>query len=256
MMTEITSAANPTYKYLKSLNQKKYRTAEGVFVAEGEKSVRDAIAAGYDIHRIAVSSSFYRTKQFDYHDYETVVLADSLFAAICDMKTPQGILAVCTVSEMALDDVTHGKYVYCDHVSDPGNIGTMIRTADAAGFDGVLLSEGCADLYNPKTVRAAMGSFFHIPIITGLSEVSLTELKQRDFSLVCGVLHADSIDYREADLTGAVVIIVGNEANGVSERVVALCDTRVTIPIVGRAESLNAAIAAAILMYEALRQET
>lgn len=254
MITKITSSANPLYKYLKSLKQKKNRMAEGVFTVEGERSVRDAVNAGYQLRQIAASESFYQQKQFHYGEYHVVVLSDTLFAGICDTKTPPGILAVCNISEIMLKDIVHGRYIYCDRVSDPGNVGTIIRTADAAGFDGVLLSEGCVDAYSPKTVRAGMGSFFHIPLITGLHTDDLRTLKQKGFSLLCGVLHTDSIDYRQAPMDGDLVVVIGNEANGVSEEIIHLCDTRVTIPMRGSAESLNAAVAASLLMYEAMRR--
>lgn len=254
MITEIASKSNKTYKYLKSLLMKKCRAAEGVFTVEGEKSVHDALAAGC-VKSVAASESFYQSKSFDYGDCDVFVVSDALFPQLCDTKTPQGILAVCGVKEGRPEDIAHGRYVYCDSVSDPGNLGTIIRTADAAGFDGVLLSEGCADLYSPKTVRASMGSFFHVRLMSGLNVSQLKSLADNEFKIVCGVLHHDSVDYREADLSGNLIIVIGNEANGVSEEAFELCGERITIPMMGGAESLNAAVAAALLMYEALRRE-
>ena len=146
-------------------------------------------------------------------------------------------------------------YIYCDHLQDPGNLGTVIRTADAAGAGGVLLSEGCADLYSPKTVRASMGSFFYINVMTDVGEETLKEYADKGFAIYGGALHSDSIPYTEADFTKPCIIVIGNEANGISGGVLRLCRC-VKIPIMGKAESLNAGVAAAVLMYEALRQRT
>ena len=146
-------------------------------------------------------------------------------------------------------------YVYCDGINDPGNLGTIIRTADAAGFGGVILSKGTVDLYSPKTVRASMGSFFNIDVITDKTCEDLEKYADKGFSLFGGILGENTIDYRKADMTKPSIIIVGNEANGISSEVAALCQG-VKIPINGRAESLNASVAAGILMYELGRQRS
>ena len=130
-----------------------------------------------------------------------------------------------------------------------------MRIADAAGFDGVLLSDGCVDLYSPKTVRSSMGSFFNMRVVTGVSYEKLSEYKNSGFQLIGGALGDNTIDYRSTDMKKPTIIIVGNEANGISEDVQKMCQC-VKIPILGKAESLNAGVAAAILMYELVRQRS
>ena len=256
MMTEvIRTTKNKNYKYIKSLSQKKTRTAEGVFTVEGVKSVSDAAAAGMRIRLIAMSESFYGTEgAAAFTGYKHIVVQDGLFGGLCDTETPQGITAVLEMfTEDAFSYKENGLYVCCDRVADPGNLGTIIRTADAAGFDGVLLSPGCADLYGPKTVRASMGSFFHIPFKRDVGKEELIGLRGRGFRLYAGALTEDAEPYTDADLTAPAVIIVGNEANGVSDEILSV-SRHIIIPIYGRAESLNVGAAAAVLMYEAARQ--
>ena len=247
-MIKITSASNKKYKYFKSLLQKKARYESGEFVVEGIKSVRDAVSSGREITAIIVSDDF--GGETDFGANEIYEIPAPLFERLCDTKTPQGVAAVIKMynTEGFAPDLSRA-YVYCDGVSDPGNLGTIIRTADAAGFSGVIFSRGCADIYSPKTVRASMGSFFNIELVPDKTADDLMEYKRAGFSLLGGALSGDPSDYRGVDYKRPVIIIVGNEANGISADVLKICDT-VKIPIYGRAESLNAGVAAGILMYE------
>ena len=246
----IATTKNKKYKYIKSLIQKKIRDREGVFTVEGKKSVDDAVASAYVVRLVAMSESFAQNAQYN---AETVIVRDDLFDGLCDTKTPQGIMAVIEKKDTDFISDTEKLYVYCDNVSDPGNLGTIIRTADAAGMGGVLLSPGCADAYSPKTVRSSMGSFFNIDIVTGFEYNSLFELKGKGFQLVCGALCEDSTDYTQTDFTNPTIIIVGNEANGVSDDILKASE-HIIIPIYGKAESLNFGVGASVLMYEAQRQ--
>lgn len=241
---EITSAKNDTYKYIKSLLRKKERDEYGLYTVEGIKSVSDAIDSGAKIKYIVKSADF----QFDAPSYEMITVKAELFPALCDTKTPQGVMAVLEKKEN-VKDIRNGRYVYCDRVRDPGNLGTIIRTADAFGFD-VLLSEECCELYSPKVVRASMGSFFHTNVIY---DVTYKELKESGLHLIAGALGDKSKDFKTASYKEPVAIIVGNEANGVSDELLSLCDELVIIDIIGRAESLNVGVAAALLMHEAIR---
>lgn len=256
-MTQITSASNSKYKYLKTLSTKKARKKNREYTVEGIKSVRDAINSDKSISVIAVSEAFYNNEKFDYPENISLYkISDNIFGGICDTTTPQGIIAVIKMEETEnFVPNTQKAYVYCDHVSDPGNLGTIIRTADAAGFGGIILSRDCADLYSPKTVRSSMGSFFNIKIICDKTAEDLEEYKKMGFCLYGGALNENTIDYKKADMTKPTIIIVGNEANGITEPVLRLCQG-VKIPIIGGAESLNAAVAAAILMYELVSQRT
>ncbi len=255
MADVINTTKNKKYKFIKSLQQKKTRISEGLFVVEGKKSVIDAIDSLYTVKTIAMSESFFNENADLFKtDAEIIVINDMIFDGLCDTNTPQGVIAVL---KMRNSDFLYDKtqlYVYCDNVSDPGNLGTIIRTADAAGFKGVLLSNDCTDPYSPKCVRASMGSFFNVDVIVDFSHKELISLKN-ETSLLCGALLSDSINYTDVDFREPCIIIVGNEANGVSQELLDI-SKHIIIPISGNAESLNVSIAAAILMYEAVRQRS
>lgn len=242
---EITSAKNEKYKFIKSLLTKKGRDENGLYTVEGRKSVEDALLSGAKVRYIVKASDYMEDVATD---TEVITVKTEIFAGLCDTKTPQGILAVIEKNSNT-DFSKKGRYVYCDRIRDPGNLGTIIRTADAAGFS-VLLSEECCELYSPKTVRASMGSFFHTDVYEG---ISYEELKNSGLHLIAGALSDKSKDFKTANYTDSIAVIVGNEANGVSDELLGMCDELVIIPILGRAESLNAGVAAALLMYEAIR---
>lgn len=242
---EITSAKNERYKFIKSLLTKKGRDETSLYTVEGRKSVLDALSSGAKVKYIVKSSDY--TEEFVF-DGECILVKAEIFSGLCDTKTPQGVIAVIEKEERG-EFPTCGRYVYCDRIRDPGNLGTIIRTADAAGFE-VLLSEECCELYSPKTVRASMGSFFHTAVY---ENVSYNALKESGLRLIAGALSEKSKDFKEANYDGSIAIIVGNEANGVSDELLSICDELVIIPILGKAESLNAGVAAAIMMYEAIR---
>lgn len=249
----ITSSSNAVYKHIKSLQDKKYRKKYREYTVEGIKSVNDAINSDRRVKMVVmtqgVETCFTRSDKI-----ETIVVSEQLFSKLCDTQTPQGIMAVIEMEEKKdfTPDLSKA-YIYCDGVNDPGNLGTIIRTADAAGFGGVLLSKGTADLYSPKTVRASMGSFFNIETVTDLDTEFLVKCAQKGFTLYGGALGEDTVNYKDADMTKPTILIVGNEANGISKEVMEICHC-VKIPILGSAESLNVSVAAAILMYELVSQ--
>ncbi len=254
MLEIITTTKNKKYKFIKSLQQKKTRTSEGLFVVEGKKSVLDAIRSNCEIKTVAMSESFYNNEGNGINGaFGVLVISDMIFDSLCDTKTPQGVLAVIEMFNYDIIPENNGLYIYCDNVSDPGNLGTIIRSADAAGFSAVLVSEGSADIYNPKCVRSSMGSFFNIKIKTDFNIDKLMKFKNNGYSLYCGALSGDSQEYTEIDFKKPSVIAVGNEANGASQCI--LNESKhIIIPIIGKAESLNVGVAASIMMYEAVRQ--
>ncbi len=255
MLFQITSSKNEKYKHFKALKSKKTRMESNQYTVEGIKSVCDATEASCEIDAILVSESFHTSSDFNYPENTNIyVISDTIFPALASTETPQGIIAVIKQNNRLITPDINKAYIYCDHIQDPGNLGTIIRTADAAGFGGVLLSCNCVELYNPKTVRSSMGSFFHIDIASEIDTQQLKNYKNSGFSIVCGVLSDNTIDYTSADFTKPVIIVIGNEANGISEEVLSISDINIKIPIDGKAESLNAAIAAAIIMYEVNRQ--
>lgn len=252
----IKSSRNEKYKCIKSLKQKKARTELNLFTVEGIKSVNDVIGSSYEIESIIVSETFYEKELFDYpNGVDLYIIADEIFAGLSDTENPQGIIAVIKMKKQnnILPDLKKA-YIYCDRVQDPGNMGTIIRTADAAGFGGVFLSPGCVDLYNPKTVRSSMGSFFHIEKYENVTVEELKKFKTTGFTFMCATLSEKTICYTDADFTVPAIIAIGNEANGICEAVLSVSDTDIKIPIDGGAESLNAAVAAAVIMYEVNRQ--
>ena len=246
MIKDITSAKNPTYKFIKSLKLKKERQKNGMFTVEGVKSVKDAIEAGSEILMLAVSDKLEESFDFD----EIYRIPDGIFASLCDTDTPQGVIAVLKIPKKE-KKAENPLCLYCDRIADPGNMGTIIRICDAVDAE-LLLSPECVDIYSPKTVRASMGSFFHTKIFENVTYSDLEVMKKDGYTLVAGALNGKTADYREDIYGEKTVIIVGNEANGVSDELISLCDKCVKIPIFGRAESLNVAVAAAVILYKAI----
>ena len=262
-MNLITSSSNPLIKQVKSLKYRKNREEADLFFIEGLRLVGEALKEKADIVKVLVSEQFAKDNdekdillQVEAGSYEAFVLPDRLFKEICDTEAPQGILAIVKMKPFCLDDILSGDnhIIMLDSLQDPGNMGTIIRTADAAGFSGVIVTKGCVDLYNPKVLRATMGSIFHMPLCFVEDALdALKLLKSRNIKVYAAHL-SGSHNYFELDLKGNIVIIIGNEANGISEEIAASADRLVRIPMFGKAESLNASVAAGLLMYEVLRQ--
>lgn len=184
-------------------------------------------------------------------------VAEGAARALADTQAPQGIFCVVERPDSAelrnLDAA--GAYLVLEDIRDPGNLGTMLRTAEALALDAVVLSEGCADLFSPKVTRASMGAVFRLPAVTGAdAPQALRQLGEHGVKTYAAVASGGALDIRAADLSGGVALAVGNEGNGLTEECVRACGARVTIPMRGRAESLNAASAAAILVWELARR--
>lgn len=250
MIKDITSTKNETYKYIRSLKTKKARMKSRQYTVEGIKSVKDAILAGADIDFVVISDKFSQAADFE----RIFRVPEAIFAPLCDTEAPQGVLAVINMPEAGECELSENLYLLCDRVNDPGNMGTIIRICDAVGC-GLLLTEDTVDIYNPKTVRASMGSFFRTRVIDGLTEKDVKEFKKQGYKLISGALGDDTRDYRDLPRGGKMIVAVGNEANGIREELLKASDLCVKIPIWGGAESLNVAVAAALLLYEARRNE-
>ncbi|HWR62384.1 MAG TPA: RNA methyltransferase [Clostridia bacterium] len=260
MKEVIQSSSNKTLKHIKALRMKKYRDEQSSFVIEGEKLVLEAMEYKAGISMVLCSQSFAMTGSHDKIVNSAAASAipvyyaeDRLFKDVCETESPQGIIAVAVKPEYRLADILDRAelcLVLLNEIRDPGNAGTIIRTADACGLDAVLLSSGSVDLYNGKTIRSTMGSLFHIPVLQGLDAASaIEELKKREIVTIGADPHSDisciAVPYYKKS-----AIIVGNESQGISSEIKGLLDTSVKIPMPGRAESLNAGIAASIMMYE------
>lgn len=255
MIFEIKSSSNQKYKFLRSLKKKKSRQESGLFCVEGAKGTADAVNSGFDVECIAASVQGYEKFRGDISGFggDIYIIADNIFDALCDTSTPQGIMAVLRMRKNILENTPGKSYIYCDHINDPGNLGTIIRTADAGGMDGVLLSPECVDLYSPKTIRSSMGSFFHIPVYEDIDIKRLKELSSAGYRILSSALDERAEDYRSADYSGSAVLVLGNESGGISDDVRSISDKFVKIPILGKAESLNVSIAGAIFIYEFVR---
>ena len=256
----IDSNQNKSIKLISSLKAKKDRDKLGLFVAEGLRFVEE-IPDDYEIMLYAVSESF--ESEFDLAVFEkraiVHVVADKLFKEISDTTNPQGILAVIRQKKNSIEQVIdnageNGFFIIAEELNDPGNLGTIVRTADACGCDGVFLSKGSVDVYNPKVLRSTMGSVFHLPVISDVDlEECIQKLKDNGITIYAAHLRGKEYPY-SFNLSNGCSFILGNEARGLSDKVANLADVYVKIPMIGKAESLNASIAAGVLMYEVVRQ--
>lgn len=243
-MTIITSKANSVVKNAKKLHQKKYR--KSAYLIEGWHLFEEAVQAGVTIEKIFALES-YRDQLAAFP--QTVWVSEEILRDLADTQTPQGIVAVIQKEEVDLPDLHQGKYLFLEDVQDPGNVGTMIRTADAAGFTGVIVSDKSADIYSLKTLRSMQGSHFHLPIYRLPVATFVEEAKKSNLPLLATTLSRESKDYRELSSLENFVLVMGNEGQGISSVMAESADQLVHISMKGRAESLNVAVAAGILMF-------
>lgn len=259
----ITSTANAKVKELVEFNQKaKARNAAGVFIAEGKKMFLEAPAE--QIMAVYAEENFLKEAPLQIREKlkglpcETV--SEAVFKKISDTTTPQGILCVVRMKEESLETLLrpqNGKaplLLILEDIQDPGNLGTILRTAEGAGVNGIIITKNTVDRYHPKTIRSTMGSLYRMPcLVTEDISQTIQALKQNGIRLFAAHLKG-SRPYDEPDYTGGTAFLIGNEGNGLKPETAALADMAVRIPMEGQVESLNAAVAAAILMYEAGRQ--
>ncbi len=261
-MEFITSKENKRIKYIKKLiSSASFRRDERCFTAEGLRLCGDALRSGADIDAAYFSEDFL-SKQPDFvartkdATANCFLLKNSIFSALCDTKTPQGVLFVIKTLDKTLDFdkmKKNGIIVALENVQDPTNLGTILRTAEAFGVDGVILSRDCCDIYSPKVIRGSMGAVFRQPFgivddlsafICGFNEIGAS---------YAAVLDRESASLPDCDFSGAVLCAVGNEGNGLSDAVVSACTHKVFIPMKGGAESLNVSAAASILIWEMIK---
>lgn len=257
----ITSLQNPQVKAWRSLNKSRAARVEaGLFLAEGEHLAGEAlkenkarallIESGVREKYAALMESASMQGVFTYH------LASHVMEALCDAKTPQGVIAVCDYPDGRMPQAPGDLLVALDGVQDPGNVGTVIRTMDAAGYTCLLMDEKTADPYAPKALRATMGGAFRVPAVRCLSlPDALRELKEKGYEIVAGDLRGQDLFHRQ-QAKRRLCVVIGNEGQGVSPAVLSECTMRLKIPILGGAESLNAAVAGAIMMYDFVRERT
>ncbi|MCI2000290.1 MAG: RNA methyltransferase [Clostridia bacterium] len=251
--------SNKINKIIKQLKEKKFRNENAVFLVEGLRFVNE-IPKDYSIIFYAFSESFCNTNDLSiYEKNDCYVFDDKTFRSLSDTNNPQGIMAVVEKNKYKIEDVIKNSkknalYIIAENLNDPGNLGTIIRTADACQADGIFLSKGSVDLYNGKVLRSTMGSVFHIPIIT---ETDIKEcvdiLHDNGVKIYAAHLKGEKMPY-DINLTNPSAFLIGNEAGGLSNETAKMADELIKIPMPGKAESLNASVAASVLMYEAVRQ--
>jgi len=260
-MKHISSSQNDIYKGFKNLLAKKHRTQQGLFLIEGVRLVRHVMERGWPLRDLILDMrEADRIELRELADsaeslgIQVIVLEGELFEALSETVHSQGCLGVAKMPELAPRPLEGSLFLALDQIRDPGNLGTMLRTADAAGVNGVLLSKGCVEPFNEKVVRSTMGSLFDVPLVqcSDFAE-TLTAFREQGFEIAAAVLE-DSEDYAHYDWSKPTLLVIGNEAEGISEEIQALATRRLRIPIRGGAESLNAAIAAGVILFEATRQ--
>jgi len=264
----IRSIHNPRVKFWAGLQQKKERDAAGAFLVEGAHLAAEALRSGFAVTEVlyvpgspAAEEVRAAAVRESAAAVSWVAVSEQVMEKVSDTRTPQGVAAVVRKAEGTLDDLLRdppggraGPWVAIDGIQDPGNLGTVIRSADASGAAGVLIGHGTADLYNPKTIRATMGSLFHVPVLRCDLREALPRLKSAGMKVAATMLSPDARSCFETDLSGPVCLVFGNEGAGVSPALARLADEAVIIPMRGGAESLNVAMAATVLLFEALRQ--
>ncbi len=254
----ITSKSNPQIKRLLQLQKKsKARTDENVFVVEGLRMFIEVPEER--VEKVYLSETFYNKKkeELDFQKYPFEILSDVVFQHVSDTKTPQGILCIVKQKEYKVEELLKVKtphFMVLDNLQDPGNLGTIVRTAEGAGVDAVFLSKDCVDIYNSKTIRSTMGSIYRVPTVyvENISDL-LDEFRKKDIKSYAAHLEGKN-SYDQEDYREGTAILIGNEGNGLREEVSRKADVWVRIPMHGQVESLNAAIAASILMFEVSKQ--
>lgn len=253
-MEYISSSSNGQIKHLKELQAKgKARRETGTFVAEGWKMAEEACTLGVAKH-IYLSETYAKENQSDWvGDVPCTVVADTVFRDAADTQTPQGVMAIVEQARYDLTEILGRESVrllLLEDIRDPGNLGTMMRTAEGAGIDAVIMTKGTVDLYNPKVVRSTMGSIFRVPFFYREDFMgTLQELKSQNITLLAAHLKGEHY-HDEISYPNRVAVMIGNEANGLTDTAAEQADIYVKIPMAGKLESLNAAVAAALLMYQ------
>ncbi len=259
--TVISSMSNAQVKNLTLLQKKaKEREDQGVYVIEGIKMFEEAREAKL-LKKAYVAESFYEEMQVEHPNYfddiEYEILTNHIFKEISETKTPQGIMGIVAMAHYQPENIlSHPDacLLLLEDIRDPGNLGTMIRTAEGAGVTGIILSDSSVDVYNPKVIRATMGSIYRVPFYQAKNFYELVaQVKTQGIEIYAA--HLQGIPYdTDGSFQSRCAFLIGNEAKGLSEQATELADTLIKIPMAGKVESLNAAVAAAILMYEAARQ--
>ncbi len=257
----ITSKDNEIIKHIRKLKEKKYRDEYNEYVVEGVKIVEEAIKENAKIKQVIVCNDTTKTYEIPTHimleiaKFDCIYVSDKIFNYITQVTNPQGIMAIIEKQDENMQiDYNQDIIVMLDDVQDPGNLGTILRTVDSIGLNQIIVSKGTADSFNSKVVRSTMGAIFRLKIIEEEDLIkTIKELRKHHFKLLVTSLQTENSIY-DIDFSKKIIVI-GNEANGVSKEIQDLADEKAKIPMLGRTESLNASVAAGIVMYEYVRQK-
>lgn len=260
-MQVITSKENEMIKNIKKLKEKKYRDQENKFIVEGIKMVQEAILEQASIDKIVIcedcinDGTIEQELLYEIAKKDCIYVSEKVFESITDVTNPQGILAIIN-KQNAEEQINYNEdiIVVLDGIQDPGNLGTILRTIDSVGLTQVILSENTADSYNPKVVRSTMGAIHRVKILKTNNIIeTLKNVQKNKYKVISTSLQTDKsiydIEYKK------LAIVIGNEANGVSEEVLKLSDAKIKIPMLGKTESLNAAVATGVILYEYVRNK-
>ena len=264
-MQIISSKDNEFIKHIKKLKEKKYRDEYSEFIIEGIKLVKEAIQEKQNITQIVICDDceknlkLTKEEMYEIAKNNCIYVTKKIFETLTDVNSPQGILAIVKkpkINKEINQEINYNEdiIVALDDIQDPGNLGTILRTIDSIGLKQIILSKNTADCYNPKVVRSTMGAIFRIKIIQSEDlEETLKEIQKHKFEIVVSHLKTNNSIY---DLNYKnKVIVIGNEANGVEEKIVKIADKKIKIPMLGKTESLNASVATGIILYEYVRQK-
>jgi TrmH family RNA methyltransferase len=247
-MEQITSRANPLMTHIRKLqSSRSYRRQSGEFLCDGVKMLEEAVKWGADIHTVVATEKITLPKL---PSVRVVQVPESLMKSISPMEAPQGVLFLCGMKELAPPEALEGsRYLVLDGLQDPGNVGSIWRTADALGADGLVLVNGSADPYNHKTVRATMGAVFRLPVYETTVEGLAQLCQNSSLPLYATALRDDTVTLGQFSL-GRCAVAIGSEGKGASPELLAQCEKTIKIPMEPQCESLNAAAAAAVVLWE------
>lgn len=248
-MDYINSLENSTIKKIKKLKIKKYREEEQLFIAEGRKFLDFNFPPHMLIFHEKYSITTEIEKKIEKFQCRKIVVSDKVFAQLTSQENSQGVIAVYPMKKGNIENLKN-NIVVLDKIGDPGNLGTIIRVADAAGFKDILLTKGSVDCWNEKVVRSSMGSILNMNILYLETDTLLSLLKEKEYKIEVTALEKDSIEYTKMNLGEKNAIVFGSEGDGVSEEFLKECDEKLIIPIYGIAESLNVAMACGIILYK------
>ncbi len=257
-MIEITSINNPLVKEINSLKTRKGRWAKGVYLVEGSKMITEAIREGGIIVKLIINSDLVEASETAFlisgleAKTDVIITNGKVFSRLTAMDSPQGVMALVKMKIKTIKEFPgKGRFLFLDGLQDPGNCGTIIRSADAFGFNGLIIGPGSVDPFNPKAVQASMGSILRSSLyFTHDGASDLENLKAKGYKVASTSMEG-SVVLREYEFTEKDIVVIGNEGSGISKEIFEICDQRITIPMPGKAESLNAGVAASLIMYEA-----